>query len=289
MFRSLIESGTGLALQRGDEEEMMMRMMAERGGGGGGGAISPAMFAGVAIAFVALGYFFIFWERRRDDSPMRDDEHAHLKLTLYALMIVALGVAASGLSQILGSLLSGAKGGAITIKMGIAHLVAGGGGLVALFFLFIPRTNSKDFPKAEQYAAGLLALVAGIQAIQSFDSLLAGLFSGAPWASNSGALSSFLVMGAITGISLFRFGALSGWTVPVQAMPMNPAAYQQQAYAQQQAQQMQPQQQGYPPQGGYNPQGGMPPGGGYNPQGGGGLPPPGGGGYPPPGGGYPGG
>lgn len=301
MFRGIIETGTGLAFQqsRGELEEMArMLEAAERGGGGGGfgGGISVAAFGSIAIGLVVLGYFFIFWERRRDDSPMKDDEHAHLKLTLYALMIVALGVAAAGLADVLGYLLSGAKGGSIRIKMGISHLVAGGAGLVALFFLFLPRTNTKDYPKAEQYAAGILALVAGIQAIMAFDALLSGLFAGAPWASNSGALSAFLVMGAIMGIALFRFGALSGWTVPVRAVPMQ-QQYPQQGFPQQQQQQQPQMQQQYPPQGGgYPPQGGgappaggQPPGGGYNPQGGGGLPPPSGGGYPPPGGGgYPG-
>jgi hypothetical protein len=291
MFRDMFETGSGLAAQQPDIMGAAMD--------GIGSKISGALFGVAAVFLVLIGYFFITWERRRADSPMKDDEHAHLKLTLYALMIIALGIAAGGLVEILGYLLSGAKGGSIRIKGGISHLVSGGAGLVALFFLFLPRTNAKDYPKAEQYASGVLALFAGMMALNSFDDLLSGLFAGGPWLINSAHLSSLLVMGAITAIALFRFGALSGWTVPVRTMPMPQQGYPQQGFPQQQQQQQQQvPQQGYPPQGGgYPPQGGgvppqgggQPPGGGYNPQGGGGLPPPSGGGYPPPGGGgYPG-
>jgi hypothetical protein len=242
-------------------------------------AVSGMMFGTAAFGVLVLGYFFIFWDRRKEDSANKDDGQVGIKHTLMALMLVGLGIVAGGVDTVVGSLLSG-NGDVIKagIKGGLANLIAGAVAFGGILFLFLPRTNSKDYPQAERFAAGAVAAVAGVAAIFALQGFLSGLFGGTPWAMNAGNLSSLLVYGALGVIALSRFGGMSGWAAPTRA----PAGFP-------------PQGGGYPPQGqgggGYPPQGGgYPPqgqGGGYPPQGGG-YPPQGqGGGYPPQGGGYP--
>jgi len=275
----------------------MMEMAAKAGGGGGGlgGMLDTLMNTGPALAlslvFAATAYFFIFWERRKDDSPNKDDGQVGLKVVMYALLILAIGIAAGGLSAILDFLLAGAKN-TPQIKGGIAHLLAGGVLFAGIFFAVMPRTNAKEYNKTERAASAFLALAFGIHTFIALDGLLAGLFGGAPWKLvSAGHFANLLVYGPLAFLALARIGGMSGWTAPVRMPQMPPGfppagggqppqqGFGQQGYPQQGG--------GYPPQGGgYPPQGGgyPPQGGGYPPQGGGGYPPQGGGGLPPPGG-----
>jgi hypothetical protein len=283
------------------EEEMMREMAkqaAERGGGGGGGMadkIASEVTSGVfgmafslgVLAFAAAAYFYLVWDRSRTDSTSKGDNQLGLKVVIYSLLMVALGLAVSGLTDVLVFLLSGAKN-KLQIKEGLGHLLSGGALFVAVFLLLLPRSNTKEFPKTERFAVGYVALVAGIAAFLAFDGLLSGLFSSAPWKThNAGNFGTLIVSGALAFFALFRFGQMSSWTTPTR-MPSVPPGFPGAGgggggYPQQQGF---PQQPGYPPQGGgyppagggYPPQGGgyPPAGGGYPPQGGGGLPPPGG-------------
>jgi hypothetical protein len=254
---------------------------------------NPFTFA--AFGLVLFGYFYIFWDRRNQESANKGDGQIGLKLVLYALGLFSLGMAAGAVAEILGWGLAGAKSAvgmktSAPVKSGIASLVAGGGGLAAIMFMFLPRTNTKEYPQVERFALGIVALVAGIGALAGLNAFLQGLFNvhpamGTAWAPKAHAAAGLAVNGALAAVVLMRFGTMSGWTAPVKpVMPMmqQPGfppqqGYPQQAQMQQQGYPQQPQmQQGYPPQGG-----------GYPPQGGGGYPPQGGGGLPPPGGGYP--
>ncbi len=265
--------------------------------GGMGGAGFDALTFGAPV-YLAAAYFFIFWDRRSDDSENKEDGQVGLKLGLFTLVIAALGVVMAGLSNTIDFLLAGAKPSA-QIKAALASLIAGGAVIGAVLFMFVPRTNTKDFNKAERFAWGFVAVLTGLMTILALKMFLMALFTGAPWKHGSSAgLAELAVAGGVFYFALSKFGGLSGWTAPAKApsmpagfgaqpqpgMPQQPGVPQQQAYpgAPQTAPQQAPQ--GYPPQ----QSGGVPPaGGGYPPQGGG-LPPPAGGGYPPQGGGgYP--
>lgn len=229
--------------------------------------VGALFFSFVAFLVLFAGYFFVFWERRRDDSPLKGDDQVGLKLGLFTLLIVALGYATGGLVSVLWYLLSGTKAGSGLIKSGIASLLAGGIGFAAISFLFLPRTNAKEFDRVERFAVGGVAIASGALALSALNGLLGGLFTSADWKFVTAQdFATLLVYGALFFLTLMRFGQLSGWTVPQRpVMPMQ-----------------QPPGGGYPPQGGGGYQQG---GGGYPPQGGGGYPPQGGGGYPPQGGG----
>ncbi len=244
-----------------------------------------------AAAVLVLGYFYIFWDKRKDESSNKDDGQAGLKLVLYTLLIVSLGIAAGGVNSVLSWLLAGAKGGSGPIKLGLAHLAAGGGGVVVVLLVLLPRTNTKDYPQAERFAAGAVAVVASIATVISLDSMLTALLGGAGWRGGGAqAAGGLLVAGGLAFLSVSRFGSMSGWTAPAKPAPMmQQGGFPPQAGGYQPQAQMpqgqpggyqQPQGGGYPPQGGqmgggYPPQGGgqMPPGGGYPPQGGGGYQP----------------
>lgn len=237
----------------------------------------------LAPAFLVLAYFFIVWDSRQPDSPNKDDTQIGLKLVLYVFVLVAVGLLMVGATLLLHYMLSGFKIDTEYVKLAVALLITGGLAFFVTSFLFLPRTNAKEFPKAARITIGVLVAVAGIGAILSLALLLSGLILDLGWTASSGFLASLVVTGGILAVTLSRFGAMSNWTIPQKPAAMPPAAYppaqggypppqqQQPGYpAQQQQQQGYPQQPGYPPQG-YPPQGG----GGHGGQGGqgGGFPP----------------
>ena len=221
----------------------------------------------LAPAFLVLAYFFIVWDSRQPDSPNKDDTQIGLKLVLYVFVLVAVGLLMVGATMLLHYLLSGAKVDSSFVKVAVALLITGGVTFFVTNFLFLPRTNTKEFPKASRITVGALSAVAGIGAVLSLAMLLSGLILDIGWRASSGFLASLAVTGGVLAVTLSRFGAMSNWTIPQRPAAMPPAAYPpQQGYP--------PQQQGYPPQQqGYPPQGYPPQGGGYPPQGGGGFPP----------------
>lgn len=223
----------------------------------------------LAVGFIVFAYLVVTLDRRRENSPSKDDTQVGIKLVLYGLTLAGVTIAASGVQELLAYVLGGFKNGAQPIKAAIPPIIVGGGAAFAIITMLLPRTNSKTHAQAERYAVGMLAAVYGAAAIGSASGFLTGLFNSFPWQMTSGSLASLLVAGGIGFLAINRLGQLSSWSAPVRpAPPMMPP--------------------GYPPQqgGGYPPQGGgYPPQGGY-PQQGGGYPPQGGG-YPPQGGGYP--
>jgi hypothetical protein len=244
---------------------------------GGLAGEAPAMLAAaVAIAFVGLGYFAVLFDRRRENSPSKDDTQVGIKLVLYGLILAGIGLTAQGATLLLAFVLGGFKGGGAAIKISLPPILVGVGTVFVVMQMLLPRTNSKTASQVERFAAGFLGIIYGVQAISGLNATLSGLFTSAPWGMTAAALAGVLVNGGIAFVAVTRLGSLSSWTMPVRpAAPMPPAGYP-------------PQGGGYPPQqGGYPPQqGGYPPQqGGYPPQGGG--YPPQGGGYPPQGGGYP--
>ena len=236
---------------------------------------APAVLAAVgATLFVAFGYLLLTIDRTRASSISKDDTQAGIKLVLHALIIAGVTIGTLGLFTLLSYVLGGFKGGSAPIKASLPSIIVG---IVVVFFVakvLLGRTNNSTQPQVERYALGYLGLQFGIAALFALDLLLAGLFNDAPWQDNSMALAGVIISAAGAGFTVPRFGALSGWTVPVRPVAPPPPQF--------------PPQGGYggPPPGGY---GGPPQGGGYPPQGGsGGYPPQGGGGYPPQGGGgYP--
>jgi hypothetical protein len=241
------------------------------------GVIGPAVLLVVAI------YFFAVWDQRKADSETKDDGQIGIKVAIMLLVLIGIGIAAAGAQLLLHYLLSGAKaGGTPQIKSAIAFLLVGGLVVAIFLFLFLPRTNSKDYPKVTRMTAGLVAVISGtaaIVALTMFVNLL--ILGGGGWAGKSQFLAAVVVFGGLGIGALVKLGGLSGWTAPVRPVAPQPSAgYGQPGMAQPGMQPGMQQQGGYPPQGGGYP----PQGGGYPPQGGG--YPPQGGGYPPQGGGY---
>jgi len=250
---------------------------------GAGGSALQAMLIIAGFAVLVLGYFYITWDKRRDDSPNKEDGQVGLKLAIYALMLVSLGLFAGALADVLGYVISGAKGGSVVIKSGIASILAGGGGFAAGFLLLLPRTNTVQFGQAERFAVGSAMLAAVLAAVFGAQEALQQLFGVGPagWQPKAYAIAEAAVAGALAFLATSRFGALSGWVIPVR--PVAPAVAPQAGYPGQSA----------------GPYGQLPPGAdpGYQNAGPGGYPPHGypqqpnqGGGYPgqaPHGGGYP--
>ena len=229
------------------------------------------ILAAVGPAFVVFAYLAIILDRRRDGSPSKDDNHVGIKLAILGLAMTALGIAAMGTAGLLAYVLGGFKGGSGPIKDALPPILVGGGVLVALVTMFLPRTNNATAREPEKMALGAIVVILGSLAIVAAYMFLDGLFKSAPWVGTSAAFAVLLVNGAIGFLALNRLGGASSWSAPVRpAAPMTPPGYPPQGGGYQQGG-------GYPPQGGGYPQ----QGGGYPPQGGGYPPQGGGGGYPP--------
>src|SRR5688500_8924609 len=110
-------------------------------------SVSSVFITG-AVVFLIAGYFLITWDRHQPDSANKADGQVGLKLTLYFLQLVSLGLVASGLISVLHYLLSGARIETSLVKEGAGGIVAGGIALFGITFLFLPRTNTKEFPRA---------------------------------------------------------------------------------------------------------------------------------------------
>jgi hypothetical protein len=266
-----------------------------------------SMLVAASFAVLLLGYFYIFWDRRKDTSPNQGDGQVGIKLVLYTLLLVSLGLAVGAIESILGYILAAGKNqdglkGAGPLKMGIASLVAGGVGVAAIMFACLPLTNVREYPQVERFAVGAVALVAGLATVLGLQETLQNFFGRVDsWAPRAHTLASFLVSAALAALAMMRFGSLSGWQSPMRA-GMGSAGYQagyqqpQVGYQQQPGAYAQAQQGGYPaqqqgyPQAGYQQgqPGGYQPGGYAGQSGAPGLPSPQGSSYPPsPGGGYP--
>jgi len=209
----------------------------------------------LASMFVVVSYVVITLDRRREGSPNRDDTQVGIKLVIFALMITAVLTAAHAAQLLLGFILGGFKGGWKAMRDPFASMIAFGGPAVALYLLFLPRTNYTERPAAERMAVGAVAAIAGAVALTGLDAFLRFLLAGADWAFISAGLASVGVWGGVAVLAILRLGALSGWRVMMPRAPQMP---------------MMPPMSG--PMG-QPPQQGMPPlGGGYPPQQGGGWP-----------------
>ncbi|MCP4448787.1 MAG: hypothetical protein GY811_26155 [Myxococcales bacterium] len=242
----------------------------------------------LALSFFVGAYFFAVWDARREGAA--EDGQVGLKLVLYTLILGTLGVAVGGVDTLLHFMLSGAETGTPAIKAGVAGIAAGGLILAGLVMVMLPRTNTKDNPKAFRMTLGFVAVIAGSAAIVYFSLFVTSMImGGGTWVLKSRMLAHFITYGAVGYFALNTLGGLSGWTAPTrpQAIPQGGGYPPQQSGGIPQGGGYPPQQGGMPQQGGYPPQGGMPQQGGYPPQSGGGYPPQSGGGYPPQGGGHP--
>jgi hypothetical protein len=241
----------------------------------------PTVMFGALGAFIFVGaaYFIITLDRQRATSPSKDDTQVGLKLVLFGLVFAGISLASQGITGFLAFVFSGAKGGSGPIRAAFPPILVGVAVVAVAAKVLLPRTNAATFKQPERFLLGALGLQYGVFAILGISGVLNGIFLEYPWAMTSGSLAATIVSAAIGFLAINRFGATSGWTMPV-APPPPPMQYPPQGGP--------PPGGGYPPQGGgYPPQGGgyPPQGGGYPPQGGGGYPPQGGGGYPPAGGG----
>lgn len=229
------------------------------------GEVAQVLGAVAAITFVAAAYLFITIDRHRGDSPSKDDKQVGLKLVLFGLVLAGIHYAAGGVASVLAYILGGAKDGSGPIRATIPSILVGGAVVFVVYKMLLPRTNAAAHRQAERFMLGLVGLEYGVLAILGLHGFLSALFLDYGWNAMSSGIAWAAVYGAVAFLAISRFGALSGWTMPVR--PAAPGPMQ------------------FPPQG-QGPQGGnFPQGGGYYPPQGGGYPPQGGG-YPPQGG-YP--
>jgi hypothetical protein len=248
----------------------------DRALGSAGGLIGGI---GIAVGYAFLALVVITLDRFRPTSTSKDDTQVELKILLYALSLMALFIAAEGVTGLAATVLGGFKGGGDAIKGVLAPIVVGVGALAGLNAAFLPRTNASTARSAEALALLAVGVYFGSSAIGAAYLFITTLVKSATWAETSGAFAKLAVDGVIAVLALNRLGGLAGWTMPVRPVAP-PPQYPPQGYP--------PQGGGYPPPGGgFPPQGGgyPPQGGGFPPQGGGF--PPQGGGYPPQGGGFP--
>jgi hypothetical protein len=181
--------------------------------------IQLAQLASPGVLLVVVGYLYIAIDRNRANSTTKDDTQVGIKLVLFALTMVGIGLAAGGLQSILGYALGGFKGGGGPLKLYLPPVIVGAVVVLVMLLALLPRTNAATQKQPERFFLGILALVYGGASILSLNTLLQAVFTSAGWPAMAGAIASLVVNAAIGFMALIRFGAVSGWKAPVAAMP----------------------------------------------------------------------
>src|SRR5262245_41817984 len=122
-----------------------------------GGSPAPTLVA----AFLALGYFAVLIDRRREGSPSAADTQVGIKLVLYGLAITGVLLVVTGLEHLFQFVLGGFKP-TETLKQAGADLVAGGFVALGVLALALPKTNARSMPQVERFAWGVIALYTGL-------------------------------------------------------------------------------------------------------------------------------
>src|SRR5262245_7286064 len=84
-----------------------------------------ANLASAGVLFVVAAYLFVSIDRRRASSTTKDDNQIGIKLVLFALTMVGIGLAAGGVQSVLGYALSGFKGGGAPLKQFLPPVIVG--------------------------------------------------------------------------------------------------------------------------------------------------------------------
>ncbi len=177
------------------------------------------------LLILSIGGVHTIWQQHRHahEHGHRGDPQLGLKLVLFFSLLIAVGIVAGACERVLGYLLAGAKAakgqpGWWPIKQGIAEFAAGSVGIAAILFLFLPRSNHREFPQLERYTYGAVALIATSSSIIELRHVLTGFFGALPgWPAKAHALASLLVTAALGYWALLRFGRMSGWQMPRRA------------------------------------------------------------------------
>jgi hypothetical protein len=216
-----------------------------------GGSAATTLVA----AFLALGYFAVLIDRRREGSPSAQDNQVGIKLVLYGLAITGVLVVVTGLQHLFDFVLGGFKP-TETLKLAGADLVSGGFVALGVLALALPRTNARQMPQVERYAWGLIALYTGIISVFALQTVVKNVFMSVKWAEIAGGLAQLFAHAMVAVLAIARLGRLSSWG----ATSAPPYSGQQGGYQSSQGYSgQQGYQQGYGQQGGY----GGSQGGGY--------------------------
>lgn len=181
--------------------------------------LAPEIAPIFAAAFVVVGYLVIALR-----GMGKDDPQVGLKLVLFGLLLACIQLAARGASDFLGFALGGFKGGSTVAKEALPPIIVGGviGWVIAK--LQLARTNHATHRQIERFFLGTVGAIYGAGAIVSVDAALTAIFTDAAWRHTAHGLATTAVVGALAVYAISRFGALSGWSVPVTApLPPPPA------------------------------------------------------------------
>lgn len=205
---------------------------------------------GVAI------YVLLLLDQRRKDSPSAKDTQLGLKTVAATLIVVSTLMFATGLRDLLHTLLT-FDAFWDRFKAAFPSVVVGLVGVAGIAMVLLPKTNANEFPKAKRLAAGVIALGSGVTLLPALAALIAVVLDWPSWSEVAGAFATVVDALLIFGASFAILGKLSGMTMPEMKAAPKPAAaapvagQPPGAYPPQQAQPGYPQQQaqpGYPQQ-----------------------------------------
>lgn len=181
--------------------------------------LAPEIAPIFAIVFVAVGYLVISLR-----GMAKDDTQVGLKLVLFGLLLACIQLAARGASNFLGFALGGFKGGSAVAKESIPPIMVGGVIGFVIAKLLLVRTNYASQRQIERFFLGTVGAAYGAGAIVVVNDTLTAVFTDAAWRHTAHGLATTGVVGALALYAISRFGALSGWSVPVMAAPPPPPA-----------------------------------------------------------------
>ena len=158
---------------------------------------------GIATSAAPLAlviYLLLVLHARSKDSPAAGDDQLGLKTVAASLIVSATAMTGVGTQKLLHLLLT-FDNFAPRLKAALPELAVGVVTLSVVMFVFFPRTNVAQYPKAKRLAAGAIAVPTAGLAVGTLAAFIGAVLAWPNWSSVADAATTFVVATLFFAIS----------------------------------------------------------------------------------------
>ena len=170
-----------------------------------GSAADLASALGPSLA--ALIYIRLVWHKHADPAAAGDDQLG-VKTVCATLILTGVFMAAMGLQQLLGEILTWGQV-KLAFQTALPRILVGGAVLGFITQVYLPRTNHEAYPKAMRLTAGVIAVVGSSALVVGLAQTLNGLFV-LEWDPIAEGLVASIVAAILAGGGLVTLSNYSG-------------------------------------------------------------------------------
>jgi hypothetical protein len=158
-------------------------------------------------SLAALIYIRLVWHKHTDPSAAGDDQLG-VKTVCATLILTGVFMAAIGLQQLLGEILTWGQV-KLAFQTALPRILVGSAVLGFITQVYLPRTNHQAYPKAMRLTAGVIAVVGSSALVVGLAQTLNGLFV-LEWDPIAEGLVASIVAGILAGGGLVTLSNYSG-------------------------------------------------------------------------------